>query len=70
MHSYLGPPVVYEFYHDAARARGLVTGDEEYFICMQEAILFQTASLLRGLLLTIILDGGPAANYGVISKMI
>lgn len=50
VHSNLGPPIVYDSYHDAARARGLVTGDEEYFICMQEAILFQTANLLRGLL--------------------
>ena len=36
-----------------------VTGDEEYFICMQEAICFQIGYLLRGLLVTLILDGGP-----------
>lgn len=60
VHPAAGPSVVYPNFHDAARARGLVTGDQEYFICMQEAILFQTANLLRGLFVTLILDGGPA----------
>ena len=50
---------LYPTFHDAARARGLVTGDQEYSICMEEAVLFQTADLLRGLLVTLILDGGP-----------
>ena len=27
-------------FHDAARARGLVTGDEEYTLCMEEAVSF------------------------------
>ena len=31
---------VHNSFHDAARARGLVTGDEEYFICMEEASIF------------------------------
>ena len=56
----IGPPVLHPSFHDAARARGLVTGDQEYFICMQEAICFQTGYLLRGLLVTPIPDGGPA----------
>ena len=56
----IGSPVLHPTFHDAARARGLVTGDEEYFICMQEAICFQTGHLLRGLLATLILDGGSA----------
>ena len=53
---------MHDTFHDAARARGLVTGDEEYFICMQEATLLQTANLLRGLLVTLIIDGAPAAK--------
>lgn len=47
-------------FHDAARARGLVTGDEEYTICMEEAASFQVASQLRSLFVTLILDGGSA----------
>lgn len=57
-----GPCTVYPTFHDAARAPGLVTGDEEYIICMPGAILFQTANLLRSLLVTLILHGGPAAK--------
>ena len=53
---------MHDTFHDAARARGLVTGDEEYFICMQEATSFQTANLLRGLPVTLIIDGAPAAK--------
>ena len=60
VHPAVGPAIVYPNFHDAARARGLVTGDQEYFICMQEAVLFQTANLLRGLLVTLILDGAAA----------
>lgn len=47
-------------FHDAARAQGLITGQEEYFICMEEAITFEMPSQLRGLFVTLILDGGPA----------
>lgn len=54
------PPVVHETYHDAARAQGFVTGDEEYFICMTEATIFQMGHQPRGLFVTLILDGGPA----------
>ena len=53
-------PTVYPTFHDAARAQGLVTGQEEYFICMEEAITFEMPSQLRGLFVTLILDGGPA----------
>ena len=60
VHPDIGQPVVYSNFHDATRARGLITGDEEYFICMQEAVVSQTANLIRGLLVTLILDGGPA----------
>ena len=56
----IGPPVLHLSFHDAARARGLITGDEEYSICMQEAIGFETGYFLRGLLITLILNGGPA----------
>ena len=42
----IGPFIVHPNFHDAARARGLVTGDEEYLICMQEAVIFQTANLV------------------------
>ena len=55
-----GVPTVYPTFHDAARAQGLVTGQEEYFICMEEAITFEMPSQLRGLFVTLILDGGPA----------
>lgn len=55
-----GEPVVHDNFHDAARARGLVTGDEEYFICMHEACVFYTGHKLRGLFVTLILDGAPA----------
>lgn len=51
---------VHDTFHHAARAQGLMTGQEEYFICMEEAITFEMPSQLRGLFLTLILDGGPA----------
>ena len=48
-------------FHDAARARGLITtGDEEYTMCMEEASLFQVGGQLRALFVTLILDGAPA----------
>lgn len=47
-------------FHDAARARGLVTGDEEYTICMEEAASFQVGGHLRALFVTLILDGASA----------
>ena len=53
-------PTVYPTFHDAARAQGLVTGQEEYFICMEEAITFEMPSQLRGLFVTLVLDGVPA----------
>lgn len=53
-------PFEHATFHDAARARGLVTGDEEYTICMEEAASFQVASQLRALFVTLILDGGSA----------
>lgn len=53
---------IIHMYHDAARARGLITGDEEYSICMQEASGFQVGSQLRSLFVTLILDGAPAAK--------
>ena len=55
-----GVPTVYPTFHDAARAQGLVTGQEEYFICMEEATTFEMPSQLRGLFVSLILDGGPA----------
>ena len=55
-----GDPVVHPTFHDAARARGLITGDEEYSLCMEEASVFQVASQLRALFVTLILDGAPA----------
>ena len=60
VHTENRPPVIHPTFHDAARSRGLVTGDVEYFICMREAVCFQAGNLLRGLLVTLILDGGPA----------
>ncbi|CAM9472450.1 unnamed protein product, partial [Hapterophycus canaliculatus] len=50
----------YSTYHDAARARGIITGDEEYTICLQEASAFQVGQQLRALFVTLILDGAPA----------
>lgn len=47
-------------FQNAARAMRLVTGDEEYFICMEEASIFKVGSQLRGLFVTLLLDGGPA----------
>ena len=36
VHPENGPSAVYSTFHDAARARGLVPGDQEYFICMKK----------------------------------
>lgn len=55
-----GVSTIYPTFHDAAGAQGLVTGQEKYFICMEEAITFEMPSQLRGLFVTLILDGGPA----------
>lgn len=52
--------VIHQTFHDAARARGFITGDEEYSICMEEASTFQVGSELRALFVTLILDGAPA----------
>ena len=49
-------------YHDAARTLALVTGDEEYSICV-EASAFQMPHELRGLFVTLILDEGPAPIF-------
>lgn len=52
---------VHEPFYDAARARVLFTGDEEYFICMEEATVFQTVhKQLHGLFVPFVSDGGPA----------
>ena len=57
----IGPSIAHPNIHDTAGTRGLVTGDEEYFVFMQGAVLFQTANLLLRLIGdTVILDGGPA----------
>ena len=53
-------PIEYLTFHDAARARGLITGDEEYTMCMEEASFFQVGGQLRALFVTLILDGAPA----------
>lgn len=53
-------PVIHSTFHDAAWARGLITGDEEYTLCMEEASAFHVPSQLRALLVTLILDGAPA----------
>lgn len=55
-------PIVHPTFHDAARAQGYVTGQEEYFICMEEAITFEMPSQLRGLFVSLVLDGGPASK--------
>lgn len=55
-----GIPTEYASFHDAARARGLVSRQEDFFICMDEAITFEMPSQLRGLFVILILDGGPA----------
>ena len=55
-----GQPVVHPTFHDAARARGLIYGEEEYFICMEEEVAFQMPHQLPGPFVTLILDGGPA----------
>ena len=52
--------IEHDTFHDAARTRGLITGDDEYTICMQEASIFQVGSQLRSLFVTLILDGAPA----------
>lgn len=56
----LGVVVEHPTFHDAARARGLISGQDEYFICMEEAATLHMPQQLRGLLVTLILDGGPA----------
>lgn len=53
-------PVIHPNFHDTARARGLITGDEEYTICMEEASTFKVGRQLRALFVTLILDGAPA----------
>lgn len=53
-------PTEHASFHDAARARGLISGDEEYSLCMQEASLFQVGTHLRALFVTLILDRAPA----------
>ena len=50
----------HETFQDAARALGLVAGDEEYFVCMEEASVYKVGKQLRGLFVTLILDGDPA----------
>ena len=42
-------PIEYPTFNDAARAQGLISGDEDYFICVEEASTFQMAHQLRGL---------------------
>lgn len=39
---------------------GIIKHDEEYKICMQEAVLFHAGKQLRQLFVTLILDGAPA----------
>ena len=51
--------IIHPTFHAAARARGLVAGDEEY-ICMEEASNFQVGRELRALFVTLIFDGAPA----------
>ena len=51
---------VHPTFHSAALAKDLVFDDEEYTICMQEASTFQVEKQLRGLSVTLILDGSPA----------
>lgn len=55
-----GIVVEHPTFHDAARARGLISGQDEYFICMAEAATLRMPHQLRGLLVTLTLDGGPA----------
>lgn len=55
-------PIEHATFHDAARARGLITGDEEYTICMEEASQFEVGHQLRSLFVTLILDGAPASK--------
>ena len=55
-----GVVVEHPTFHDAARARGLISGHDEYFICMEEAAVFRMPHQLRRLLVTLIQDGGRA----------
>lgn len=55
-----GIPTEYPTFHDAARTQGFVTGQEEFFISMEEAVNLEMPSQLRGLFVTLILNGGPA----------
>ena len=55
-----GVVVEHHTFHDAARARNLISGQGEYFVGMEEAAVFQMPHNLRGRLVTLILDGGPA----------
>ena len=41
---------------------GIVTGNEEYGMCMEEAAVFRTAKQLRDLFVTLILHGAPSAE--------
>ena len=52
--------IIHQTFHDAARARGFIIGDEEYSICMEEASHFQVGREVRALFVTLILDGAAA----------
>ena len=54
--------IVHPTLHDAARALGLISGEEEYFTCTEEAITFQMPHQLRGLFVTLVLQGAPATK--------
>lgn len=51
---------MYDTFQDAARAMGIIKHDDEYRICLQEAVIFNTGRQLRQLFVTLILDGAPA----------
>ena len=51
--------VVHETFQDAAKAMGIIKHDE-YKVCLEEAIIFNTGRQLRQLFVTLILDGAPA----------
>lgn len=51
---------LHETLEKAARTLGIVSGNEEYGLCMQEASIYRTAKQLRGFFVTLINHGAPA----------
>lgn len=59
-----GDETEYDTYQGAARAMGLVTGQEEYFMCMEEASVFRVGHQLRGLFVRLYWTEAPPCGCG------